>query len=97
MFFCAKDDSDKVAYTCLFNIDRFVLDNLSTFEIPEPIVTSPGVDDGECLSLRDDLKRFRNEYSKPVQFRCVGLSMFHSSNYMCVMSLHDEFLIESNM
>lgn len=50
---------------------KIFLDSLITFDIPEPNVThddSDSVTDAN-LSLRDDVKRFRNEYSKPVQFR----------------------------
>jgi len=52
---------------------------------------SPGVycdiNDSECLSLRDDLKRFRNEYSKPVQFRCVVDYCEQGRNHKFILGL----------
>jgi len=41
---------------------------LSRFEIPDPPVHEAGPSMQEDC-IRDDLKRFRKEYSKPVQFR----------------------------
>jgi len=60
---------------------------------------SPGVycdiNDSECLSLRDDLKRFRNEYSKPVQFRCVVDYCEQGRNHKFILGLF--FTISSSL
>lgn len=43
---------------------------VESFEIPEPKFDTMSVlDDNVALKIREDLKRFRNEYVKPVQFR----------------------------
>lgn len=42
----------------------------SRFEIPEPIFAiTEADDDNVAIKNREDLKRFRTEYLKPVQFR----------------------------
>ena len=51
-----------MCYHCLF---------CSRFEIPDlPVEPQEEItDNNDSLQVRDDLKRFRKEYVKPVQFR----------------------------
>ena len=58
-------------FKCIFSRHSLfiVLNKYFTFEIPEP------QNDLECGSLslegRDDFKRYRNDYIKPIMFRLV--------------------------
>ncbi|XP_025106105.1 son of sevenless homolog 2-like [Pomacea canaliculata] len=47
---------------------------IERFDIVEPVMEPVGEDNFEmCLRIREDLKRFRKEYIKPVQFRVVNV------------------------
>ena len=51
--------------------------DLVTFEIPDPPMSNDTLNAGNseteaALAVRDDQKRFRQEYCKPVQFRSVS-------------------------
>ena len=45
---------------------------IQRFEIPDPPPLNNTLDDSSVGCIRDDLKRFRQEYAKPVQFRLVN-------------------------
>ncbi|KAK0054856.1 son of sevenless 2, partial [Biomphalaria pfeifferi] len=56
-----------------FCSSRELLDLLvKRFEIPEPVIPCE-MDDMAQLKMKEDLKRFRNEYVKPVQFRVANV------------------------
>lgn len=49
---------------------HFFFKHICRFDIVEPVMEPVGEDNFEmCLRIREDLKRFRKEYIKPVQFR----------------------------
>ncbi|XP_059162267.1 son of sevenless homolog 2-like [Physella acuta] len=80
-----------------FCSSRELLDLLvKRFDIPEPNFGSPTMDDNASLKMREDIKRFRNEYVKPVQFRVANVFRHWVDNHFYDFERDPELLVRLN-